>query len=92
MGKFVKDLMGGNLFKGDKGVWMIYFFLCMISLVEVYSASSRLTFDGGHHWGPMVSQDFCCWDWSSFLWCTAFLASGSCFSRSFSFPWQCCCC
>ncbi|MBR6202890.1 MAG: FtsW/RodA/SpoVE family cell cycle protein [Bacteroidaceae bacterium] len=56
MGKFVKDLMGGNLFKGDKGVWMIYFFLCMISLVEVYSASSRLTFDGGHHWGPMVSQ------------------------------------
>ena len=56
MGKFVKDLIGGNLFKGDKGVWMIYFFLCMISLVEVYSASSRLTFDGGHHWGPMVSQ------------------------------------
>ena len=52
----MKDLMGGNLFKGDKGVWMIYFFLCMISLVEVYSASSRLTFDGGHHWGPMVSQ------------------------------------
>lgn len=51
-GKFFKI----NLFKGDKGVWMIYFFLCMISLVEVYSASSRLTFDGGHHWGPMVSQ------------------------------------
>ena len=56
MGKFVKDLFGGNLFKGAKGVWMIYFFLCMISLVEVYSASSRLTFGGGHHWGPMVSQ------------------------------------
>jgi cell division protein FtsW len=35
---------------------MIYFFLCMISLVEVYSASSRLTFEGGHHWAPMVSQ------------------------------------
>lgn len=35
---------------------MIYFFLCMISLVEVYSASSRLIFDGGHHWGPMLSQ------------------------------------
>lgn len=56
MGTFVKNLFGGNLFKGDKGVWMIYFFLCMISLVEVYSASSRLTFEGGHHWGPMVSQ------------------------------------
>ena len=56
MGTFVGKLFKGNLFKGDKGVWMIYFFLCMISLVEVYSASSRLTFEGGHHWGPMVSQ------------------------------------
>ena len=56
MGTFVKKMLGGDLFKGDKGVWMIYFFLCMISLVEVYSASSRLTFEGGHHWGPMVSQ------------------------------------
>ncbi|MDE5551390.1 MAG: FtsW/RodA/SpoVE family cell cycle protein [Bacteroidaceae bacterium] len=56
MGTLVQDFFGGKLFKGDKGVWMIYFFLCMISLVEVYSASSRLTFEGGHHWGPMVSQ------------------------------------
>jgi cell division protein FtsW len=56
MGKFVNALFGGSLFKGDKGVWMIYFFLCMISLVEVYSASSRLTFDGGHHWDPVVNQ------------------------------------
>ncbi len=56
MGKIVTDFFKGNLFKGDKGVWMIYFFLCMISLVEVYSASSRLTFEGGHHWGPMLSQ------------------------------------
>lgn len=56
MGKFVNALFGGSLFKGDKGVWMIYFFLCMISLVEVYSASSRLTFEGGHHWAPMASQ------------------------------------
>lgn len=35
---------------------MIYFFLCMISLVEVYSASSRLTFNNESHWGPMVGQ------------------------------------
>lgn len=44
------------MFKGDKGVWMIYFFLCMISVVEVYSASSRLTYGGTHHWGPMIEQ------------------------------------
>ena len=35
MGKIVSDFIEGNLFKGDKVVWMIYFFLCMISLVEV---------------------------------------------------------
>lgn len=56
MGKIVSDFFKGNLFKGDKGVWMIYFFLCLISLVEVYSASSTLTYKTGHHWAPMISQ------------------------------------
>lgn len=45
-----------NLFKGDKGIWMIFFFLCMISLVEIYSASSSLTYDRGNHWDPMMRQ------------------------------------
>lgn len=56
MGSFVSDLFHGKLFKGDKAVWMIYFFLCMISIMEVYSASSRLTFEGSDHWKPMVNQ------------------------------------
>lgn len=56
MARFISDFFHGNLFKGDKGVWMIYFFLCMISLVEVYSASSRMTFNSESHWGPLVSQ------------------------------------
>ncbi|MCM1311713.1 MAG: FtsW/RodA/SpoVE family cell cycle protein [Bacteroides sp.] len=56
MGKFVSDFFQGKLFKGDKGVWMIYFFLCLISLVEVYSASSTLTYKTGQHWTPMISQ------------------------------------
>ena len=34
----------GNLFKGDKVVWMLFFMLCMISIVEVFSASSVLTY------------------------------------------------
>ena len=29
----------GNIFKGDKVIWMVFFFLCMISIVEVFSAS-----------------------------------------------------
>ena len=56
MGKIVSDFIEGNLFKGDKVVWMIYFFLCMISLVEVYSASSSLTYESGNHWEPMIKQ------------------------------------
>ena len=56
MPRFFSDIFSGYAFKGDRGVWMIYFFLCMISLVEVYSASSRLTFDGKSHWAPMIAQ------------------------------------
>ena len=56
MARLISDFFHGNLFKGDKGVWMIYFFLCMISLVEVYSASSRMTFNSETHWGPLISQ------------------------------------
>ena len=32
----------GNIFKGDKVIWMVFFFLCMISIVEVFSASELL--------------------------------------------------
>ncbi len=57
--KVTSSIFGGKLFKGDRAVWMVYFFLCMISLVEVYSASSRLTFSGGSHWEPMLGQACC---------------------------------
>lgn len=49
-------IISNNLFKGDKVVWMIYFFLCMISLVEIYSASSSLTYSHGNHLDPMIRQ------------------------------------
>jgi cell division protein FtsW len=49
-------IISNNLFKGDKVIWMIYFFLCMISLVEIYSASSSLTYTRGNHWDPMIRQ------------------------------------
>ncbi len=49
-------VISNNLFKGDKGIWMIFFFLCMISLVEIYSASSSLTYANGNHWDPMIRQ------------------------------------
>ena len=37
-----------NIFKGDKVVWIVFFFLCMISLVEVFSASSHLSYDNNY--------------------------------------------
>ena len=46
----------GNIFKGDKVIWMIFFFLCMISIVEVYSASSSLSFKGGNYWSPIIKH------------------------------------
>ena len=49
-------IISNNLFKGDKVIWMIYFFLCMISLVEIYSASSSLTYTHGNHFDPMIRQ------------------------------------
>ena len=45
-----------NLFKGDKVIWMIFFFLCMISIVEVYSASSELTYKSGSFTGPILKH------------------------------------
>ena len=44
----------GNIFKGDKVIWMVFFFLCMISIVEVFSASSNLTYKTQNYIGPIV--------------------------------------
>lgn len=44
----------GNIFKGDKVIWMIFFFLCMISIIEVYSASSSLTYKTGNYMAPVI--------------------------------------
>ncbi len=46
----------GNIFKGDKVIWMVFFFLCVISVVEVFSASSSLTYKGGSYWSPVIKH------------------------------------
>jgi cell division protein FtsW len=45
-----------NIFKGDKVIWMIFFFLCLISVIEVFSASSELTYKGGSYWAPVLKH------------------------------------
>lgn len=46
----------GNIFKGDKVIWMVFFFLCIISVVEVFSASSELTYRNGSFLAPMLKH------------------------------------
>ena len=46
----------GNIFKGDKVIWMVFFFLCLISIVEVFSASSELTYKGGNYLAPIIKH------------------------------------
>ncbi|MDO4171962.1 MAG: FtsW/RodA/SpoVE family cell cycle protein, partial [Prevotellaceae bacterium] len=39
-----------NIFKGDSIIWMIFFLLCVISILEVYSSSSILGYKTGNYW------------------------------------------
>ena len=41
--------------RGDRVIWMIFLFLCLISIVEVYSASSMLTFKTSY-WQPIMKH------------------------------------
>ena len=35
-------------------IWMVFLFLCMISVIEVYSATSTMTYKNGHYWDPVL--------------------------------------
>ena len=45
-----------SIFKGDKVIWIIFLFLCLISITEVFSAASTLTYKSGDHWGPITQH------------------------------------
>ncbi len=42
-----------KVFRGDRVIWMIFMFLCLISIVEVFSASSTLGYKR-NYWDPIV--------------------------------------
>jgi len=44
-----------KIFRGDRIIWMIFAALCLISVVEVYSASSMLTFKT-NFWQPIIKH------------------------------------
>ncbi|MDR3119294.1 MAG: FtsW/RodA/SpoVE family cell cycle protein [Mediterranea sp.] len=45
-----------SLFKGDRVIWIIFLFLCVISIIEVFSAASSLTYKTGDHWAPITQH------------------------------------
>lgn len=46
----------GNIFKGDKGIWMVFLLLCLVSVVEVFSAMSQLTYSSGNYIFPFLKH------------------------------------
>ena len=45
-----------KIFQGDTTIWIIYFMLCMVSLVEVYSAGSYFSYGNGNFMAPLFKQ------------------------------------
>lgn len=41
-------------FRGDKTIWCIFIALCVISLLEVFSATSTIVYRQQNHWGPIL--------------------------------------
>jgi cell division protein FtsW len=46
--------LANKLFKGDRVIWIIFMFLCLVSLIEVFSATSTLTYKSSNFWAPIV--------------------------------------
>ena len=56
----ISNLKNKNLIHGDLGVWAVVLILCAISLIEVYSASSRMTFGSDAYWHRLCSTHPSC--------------------------------
>jgi len=50
------DKFFSKKFKGDGIIWMVFFLLCIISIIEVYSASSVLSYKSGNYWSPVLKH------------------------------------
>lgn len=45
---------GRKIFKGDKVIWSVFIILCVISLVEIFSATSTIVYRQQNIWGPIL--------------------------------------
>ncbi len=51
MSNFLKKYL-----QGAPGIWAVFFVLCIISMIELYSASSMLAFRSANHTAPIISH------------------------------------
>ncbi len=49
------DLLKKHL-KGDTVIWIVFMLLCLVSAVEMYSASSALAYRSGNYTAPILSH------------------------------------
>ena len=52
-GSILNDF-GRKVFKGDKVIWTVFIILCVISLVEIFSATSTIVYRQQNQWGPIL--------------------------------------
>ena len=43
-------------FKGDGVIWAVFIALCIVSIIEVFSASSSMSFKSGNYLGPVLKH------------------------------------
>ncbi|WP_085537450.1 FtsW/RodA/SpoVE family cell cycle protein [Massilibacteroides vaginae] len=46
--------LANKLFRGDRVIWIIFMFLCLISVIEVFSATSTIAYKNANFWAPIV--------------------------------------
>lgn len=47
---------GKSILQGDLGIWTVFFLLGTISIIEVYSASSNMSYQTGAFWRPVMEH------------------------------------
>ena len=52
----MEDKFYKRILKGDHIIWVVFFTLCCISMIEVFSASSALTYETGDHLSPIKNH------------------------------------
>lgn len=56
MGFNIKTYKTKGLLQGDMTIWTALIVLCIISIIEVYSASSGMSYKSGKYWQPMTEH------------------------------------